>query len=78
MGIGYVWETQWPTSSELKKKVYPTLDRSWCEFFKIGKKCGQKNPPPGCSLCPKFSPHAGHFSEFFWHHDCPVVKIVYG
>ena len=44
---GFVWATQWPTSSELKIKFDPSLDRSWCEFFKIIKDHGPKNPPPG-------------------------------
>ena len=48
--------TQWPTSSELKIKFDPSLDRSWCEFFKIIKNHGPKNPPPGCNLGPKFPP----------------------
>ena len=45
-----VWAAQWPTSSELKTKFDPSLDRSWCEFFKIMKDHGLKNPPPGCNL----------------------------
>ena len=53
---GYVWATQWPISSELKIKFDPSLDRSWCEFFKILKYHGPKNPPPGCNLGPKFFP----------------------
>ena len=40
----YVWATQWPTSSELKIKFDPSLDRSWCEFFKIIKDYGPKFP----------------------------------
>ena len=47
---GCVWAAQWPTSSELKIKFDPSLDRSWCEFFKIVKDHGPKNPPPGCNL----------------------------
>ena len=35
--------TQWPTSSELKIKFDPSLDRSWCQFFKIIKDHGPKN-----------------------------------
>ena len=53
---------QWPTSSELKIKFDPSLDRSWCEFFKIIKNHGPKNPPPGCNLGPKYQPQAGHLS----------------
>ena len=41
---GYVWATQWPTSSELKIKFDPS---SWCESFKIIKNHGPNNPPPG-------------------------------
>ena len=59
----HVWATQWPTSSELKIKFDPSLDRSWCEFFKIIKNLGPKNPPTGCNLDPKFHPQAGHVSE---------------
>jgi hypothetical protein len=40
---GHVWATQWPTSSELKIKFEPLLDRSWCDFFKIIKDHGPKN-----------------------------------
>ena len=47
---GCVWTAQWPTSSELKIKFDPSLDRSWCESFKIIKDRGPKNPPPGCNL----------------------------
>ena len=46
---GYVWATQCPTSSELKIKFEPSLDRSWCEFFKIVKDHGPKNQPMGCN-----------------------------
>ena len=46
----YVWATQWPTFSKLKIKFDPWLDRSWCEFFKIIKDHGPKNPPPWCNL----------------------------
>ena len=45
----YVWATQWPTSSEPKIKFDPSLDRSWCEFFKIIKDHGPKNPTPACN-----------------------------
>ena len=40
---GYIWATQWPSSSELKIKFDPSLDK----FFKIIKKHGPKNPPRG-------------------------------
>ena len=60
---GCVWAAQWPTSSELKIKFDPSLDRSWYEFFKIIKNHGPKNPPTGCNLDPKFHPQAGHVSE---------------
>ena len=53
---GYVWATPWTTSSELKLKFDPSLDRSWCELYKITKNHGQKNQPPGCNLEPKFPP----------------------
>jgi hypothetical protein len=62
---------------QLKIKFDPSLDGSWCEFFKIIKNHGPKNPPPACNLGHKFSPHAGHFLEIFWQHNCPVVKIVH-
>ena len=29
------WATQWPTSTELKIKFDPSLNRSWSEFFEI-------------------------------------------
>ena len=57
---GYVWETQWTTSSELKTKFDPSLDRSKTEFFKIKKKSWSKNPPLGCNLG---QPRSGHLSE---------------
>ena len=41
----HVWATQWPTSTWLKTKFDPSLDRSWCELFKIRKGHGPKNPP---------------------------------
>ena len=53
---GFVWATQWSTSSEHKTKLDPSLDRAWCEFFKIIKKYGPKNPHPGCNLGPQFFP----------------------
>jgi hypothetical protein len=31
----YVWATQWPTSTELKIKFDPSLDRSWPEVFRL-------------------------------------------
>ena len=46
---GYVWAMQWPTSSELKIKFDPSLDRSWWEFFKIIKKSWSKKSTPGCT-----------------------------
>ena len=51
-----VLTAQWPTSSELKTKFDPSLDRSWCESFKIIKIHGPKNPPLGRNLGSKFSP----------------------
>jgi hypothetical protein len=54
--LGCVWAAQWPTSSELKINFDPSLDRSWCEFFKIIKNHGPKNPPPGCNLGGLFPP----------------------
>ena len=45
-----VWASQWPTSSELKIKLDLSLERSWCEYFKIMKGHGPKNPPLGCNL----------------------------
>ena len=53
---GCVWAAQWPTSSKLKIKFDPSLDRSWCEFFKIIKNHGPINPPLGCNLGPKYPP----------------------
>ena len=47
---GHVWAAQWPTSSELKIKFDPSLDRSWSENFNIMKNHGQKNPHLGCNL----------------------------
>ena len=47
------------SSSELKIKLDPSLDRSLCEFFKVIKNHGPKNQPPGCNLGPKFPPHVG-------------------
>ena len=38
----------------------------------------QKSQPQGVIWVPSSPPHAGHFSEIFWQHNCPVVKIVYG
>ena len=46
-----------------KQSLTLSLDRSWCEFFKIIKNHGPKNPPTGCNLDPKFHPQAGHVSE---------------
>ena len=57
---GYVWVTQWPSSSELKIKFDPSLDRSWCEFFKI---IVQEIHPRGVIWIPSISPHAGRLSE---------------
>ena len=34
---GHIWATQWPTSSGLKIKFDPSIERSWCEHFKIIK-----------------------------------------
>ena len=45
--------------------------------FLMIKNYGPKNLPPGCNLGPKFSPHAGHFSNIFWQHNYPLVKIVH-
>ena len=41
------------SSSELKIKLDPSLDRSLCEFFKVIKNHGPKNPPTDCNLGPK-------------------------
>ena len=51
------------TSSELKIKFDPSLDRSLCEFFKIIKNHGPKNPPQGVIWVPSNRPQAGHLSE---------------
>ena len=61
---GYVWVTQWPTSSELKIKFYPSLYRSSCEFFKIIKNHGPTNSPWGCNLGPKWHSLSWHSSDF--------------
>ena len=37
----------------------------------------QKIYPWGVILVQSFPPHAGHFSEMFWQHNCPVVKIIH-
>jgi hypothetical protein len=51
---GCVWAAQWTTSSELKIKFDPSLDRSWCEFFKLIKDHGSKNPHPGHTVILKY------------------------
>ena len=60
---GYVWATQWPTSSELKIKFDPSFDRSWPEFFKIKKIMVQKIHPWGVIWVPSNSPQACHLSD---------------
>jgi hypothetical protein len=67
----YVWATQWPTSSELKIKFDPSLDRSWPEFLKIIKNHGPKNPTPGCNLG---QPRSGHLSGKKCRLSCPVWR----
>ena len=48
-----VWATQqWPTSSELKYKFYPSLERPSDKLFMTIICHGQKNPPKGCSWGP--------------------------
>jgi hypothetical protein len=50
-----VWAALQPSSSNLKNNFEHSLERSWCEFFKIIKGCGPKNPPhsnPGCNGSP--------------------------
>ena len=39
---GYVWTTQWPTSSKLKIKFDPSLERPWLKFFRLEKILVQK------------------------------------
>ena len=60
---GYVWPTQWPTSSELKIKFDPSLNRSWYEFFKIIKNHGPKNSSLSVIWIPSSQTHAGQLSE---------------
>ena len=43
----------WVTSSDLKIKFDPTLYRSWCEFLRLQKNHGPKNP---CNLGPEVGP----------------------
>ena len=40
------WAAQKTSSSELKKKFDPSLERSWYELFGIIKAYGPKNQPP--------------------------------
>ena len=56
-----LWAAQWPTSSELKINFDPSLDRSWCEFFKILKDQGPRNPFLGCNFGVLFPSRSGHF-----------------
>ena len=51
----HIWAAQWLTSSELKIKFDPWLERSWCELFKIINipVYGPKDPLQG-SLGPGF------------------------
>ena len=73
---GHVWATQWPTSSQLKIKFDPSLDRSWCKFFKIMKNHDPKNPPLGCNLGPKFSASVGSLGrKKIWQLNCPVWRL---
>ena len=51
-----------------------SLDRSWCEFSKIIKNCGPKNPPPGCNLGSKISPHVGRSPKKIWQQFRPYIK----
>ena len=46
---------------QLKIKFDPSLDRSWCEFFKIIKDLGPKNPHPGCNLGALLPSPSGNF-----------------
>ena len=62
-----------PTSRELNIKFDPTLDRSWCEFFKIIKDHGPKNLPPGCNLGPYFPPPV----EIFYKKNQLSVLSIY-
>ena len=68
---GYVWGSQWPTLSELKIKVDPSLDRPWCEFFKIIKSHDPKNPTQGVIWVPI---QACHLSEKKWQLSCPLWR----
>ena len=56
-------QLNWPTSSELKIKFDLSLDRSWCEFFKIIENRGPKIQPRGVIWVPSIDPRAGHLSE---------------
>ena len=70
----HVWPTQWPTSSGLKIKFDPSLDRSWCEFFKIMKNHGPKNPHPGCNLSPEFFPLSHQISVQQLLSECSILE----
>jgi hypothetical protein len=66
----HVWAAYKTSSSKLKILFDPSLERSWCEFFKIIKGCGQKNPPhpsPGCNGSP---PTLWFKNSKFW--ECSV------
>ena len=69
---GFVWAAQSPTFSELKIKFDPLLDRSWCQFFKIIKDHGPKNPP-GVILGTFFPPPMGIFSKKISWVFCPSI-----
>jgi hypothetical protein len=60
----YVWATQWPTSTELKKKIDPSLDRSWPEFFKIIKNYGLKIHLRGVIWVPSIRPKFDDLKSF--------------
>ena len=64
---GYVWATQWPTSSEFKIKFDPSLERSWCEYFKVIKGHGQKkiHPKGAPGVPPKLDFHKIWLGEVF-------------
>ena len=67
--------TQWPTSSGLKIKFDPSLDRSLCEFFKTIKNHGPKIHPRVCNLGPKYSARGWSLVRKKWQLSCPVWRF---
>ena len=59
----HLWYTRHSISIQPSQegKFDPSLDRSWCEFFKIVKDRGPKNPPLRCNLGCLFFPQRSFF-----------------